>query len=213
MRNFIFLSHDGQVKQPQKRHFHCNNVQLNCLYCFTIWLFALPCQSRMFSPELTARAKTLITRCTERNLMLATAESCTGGLVAALLTSIAGSSAVFERGFVTYSNRAKQESLGVDPAILLSHGAVSAETARAMTEGTLRHAPAQIAVAVTGIAGPGGGSPEKPVGLVYFGCGTARDGKISALRVEERRFGDIGRDAVRLAAVAVALELLSEAAG
>jgi nicotinamide-nucleotide amidase len=162
----------------------------------------------MFNSDLSSRAKALIARCIERHLMLATAESCTGGLVASLLTSIAGSSAVLERGFVTYSNLAKQESLGVDPAILAAFGAVSAETARAMAEGTLRHSPAQIAVSVTGIAGPGGGSPEKPVGLVYFGCGTRE-----SLRVEERRFGDIGRDAVRLAAVAVALDLLSETVG
>jgi nicotinamide-nucleotide amidase len=162
----------------------------------------------MFSSDLNSRAKTLISQCIARNLMLATAESCTGGLVASLLTSIAGSSAVFERGFVTYSNRAKAELLGVDPAILAAFGAVSAETARAMAEGTLRHAPADIALAVTGIAGPGGGSPEKPVGLVYFGCGTRQ-----SLRIEERRFGDVGRDAVRLAAVAVALDLISEAVG
>lgn len=162
----------------------------------------------MFSSDFNSHAKALIARCIERNLMLATAESCTGGLVASLLTSIAGSSAVFERGFVTYSNRAKEESLGVDPAILRAFGAVSPEAARAMAEGTLRHSPAQIAVAVTGIAGPGGGSPEKPVGLVYFGCGTRQ-----AMRIEERRFGDIGRDAVRLAAVAVALDLLSETVG
>lgn len=160
----------------------------------------------MFTPELTTRAKTLIARCRDKNLMLATAESCTGGLVASLLTSIAGSSAVFERGFVTYSNDAKVESLGVDAAIIAAFGAVSAETARAMAEGALAHADAHIAVAVTGIAGPDGGSPEKPVGLVYFGCGS-RD----ALLVEERRFGDIGREAVRLASVAVALDLLEAA--
>src|ERR1700761_3210248 len=106
MRNFIFPSQVGQVKRPQKRRFYCNKVRLNCLSCFIICRPPLLCWSRMFSPDLVTHAKALIARCTERNLMLATAESCTGGLVAALLTSIAGSSAVFERGFVTYSNRA-----------------------------------------------------------------------------------------------------------
>jgi nicotinamide-nucleotide amidase len=137
---------------------------------------------------------------------LATAESCTGGLLAALLTSIAGSSEVFERGFVTYSNRAKEDSLGVDPALLAHFGAVSAEVARAMAEGALAHSAAEIALSVTGIAGPAGGSTEKPVGLVYFGVG--RRGAITTI---ERRFGDIGRTEVRLASIAVALDLLCEA--
>lgn len=106
----------------------------------------------------------------ERGLKVATAESCTGGMIAAALTDIAGSSAVFERGFVTYSNEAKVEMLGVDAALLAQHGAVSEETARAMAEGALAHSRADVAVAVTGIAGPDGGSPEKPVGLVHFGA-------------------------------------------
>ncbi len=101
--------------------------------------------------------------------MLATAESCTGGMVAAALTSIAGSSAVVERGFVTYSNAAKSELLGVDPELINRHGAVSSEVAAAMAKGVLAHSHAAIAVSVTGIAGPGGGSVEKPVGLVWFG--------------------------------------------
>ncbi|MGO9134130.1 MAG: CinA family protein [Methylovirgula sp.] len=161
----------------------------------------------MFAADLLKQAETLIGWCRQQKLMLVTAESCTGGLVAALLTSIPGSSDVFERGFVTYSNRAKEEALGVANATLASFGAVSAEAARAMAEGALAHAPAQIAIAITGIAGPGGGSPQKPVGLVYFGCGV-RD----AITVTERRFGDIGRDGVRMASVKVALDLLCEAA-
>ena len=106
-----------------------------------------------------------------RGLMLATAESCTGGLVAALITEIPGSSDVFDRGFVTYSNAAKAESLDVAPALLNPFGAVSAEVAGAMATGALAHSRADVAVSITGIAGPGGGSPEKPVGLVHFGCG------------------------------------------
>jgi nicotinamide-nucleotide amidase len=161
----------------------------------------------MFTAELIEKAEALLSHCRARGFMLVTAESCTGGLVSALLTAIAGSSEVFERGFVTYSNRAKAESLGVDPAILANFGAVSVETARAMAEGALAHSQAQIAVSITGIAGPGGGTVQKPVGLVYFGCGAR--GAIATL---EKRFGDIGRTEVRLAAVAVALDLLREAA-
>ena len=160
----------------------------------------------MFAASLLEKAEALISQCRARDIMLVTAESCTGGLVAALLTSIPGSSDVFERGFVTYSNRAKEEDLGVDQAILATLGAVSAETAHAMAEGALTHAPAQIALAVTGIAGPGGGSAAKPVGLVYFGCGSR-----GAITILERRFGDIGRTEVRLAAVAVGLDLLCQA--
>jgi nicotinamide-nucleotide amidase len=162
----------------------------------------------MFTADLLERAETLIGQCRDRGLMLVTAESCTGGLVAALLTSIAGSSDVFERGFVTYSNRAKEECLGVDATVLAAAGAVSAETAQAMAEGALIHAQAQIAVAVTGIAGPGGGSAEKPVGLVHFGYGSR-----GAITTVECRFGDIGRNEVRLEAVRVALDLLCQAAG
>jgi nicotinamide-nucleotide amidase len=160
----------------------------------------------MFAIELLHKTEDLLAGCRARQIMLATAESCTGGLVAALLTAIAGSSDVFERGFVTYSNRAKEEALGVDPELLATCGAVSAEAARAMTAGALAHSQAQLALSVTGIAGPGGGSAEKPVGLVYFGCGTSQK-----IAVQERRFGDIGRTEVRLAAVAVALDLLSDA--
>lgn len=161
----------------------------------------------MFAAELLADAEALIQHCRARDLKIATAESCTGGLVAALLTSVNGSSDVFERGFVTYSNRAKLECLGVEASMLDQFGAVSTETAKAMAAGVLARAPVEIALSVTGIAGPGGGSPAKPVGLVYFGCATH-----GGITVVEKRFGDIGRVGVRLAAVAVGLDLLRKAA-
>lgn len=159
----------------------------------------------MFSPALLAQAENLLAAARERGVKIVTAESCTGGLVAGLLTEIAGSSDVVERGFVTYSNEAKTDLLGVPTAILEAYGAVSKQTALAMAAGALVNSRADLAVAVTGIAGPGGGSLEKPVGLVHFAA--ARDGR--AIHREER-FGDIGRSAVRLKAVAVALALLSE---
>jgi nicotinamide-nucleotide amidase len=124
--------------------------------------------------------------------------------VAGALTDIPGSSDVFERGFVVYSNNAKQECLGVAAQALAQFGAVSAETVRAMAEGALANAPAQVSVAITGIAGPGGGTPTKPVGLVYFAA--ARTGHDTL--VEERRFGDIGRAAIRRESVEIALQLL-----
>jgi nicotinamide-nucleotide amidase len=161
----------------------------------------------MFSPALTDRAAALIARYASLGLKIATAESCTGGLVAALLTEIPGSSAVFERGFVTYSNAAKHELLGVPTATLAAHGAVSEDTARAMVLGALGASNAQVAVSVTGIAGPDGGTPEKPVGLVHF----ARAGPGHAVVARERRFGDLGRSGVRMAAVEEALELLERA--
>jgi nicotinamide-nucleotide amidase len=149
-------------------------------------------------------------------LKIATAESCTGGLVAAALTSIAGSSDVFERGFVTYSNEAKEDMLGVERALLEHHGAVSAETAVAMAEGALKHSRAHISVAITGIAGPDGGSPEKPVGLVYFAAarlsGRGSDRVEFATIHSEKRFGEIGRAEVRTKSVETALSLLLEAA-
>lgn len=136
--------------------------------------------------------------------MLATAESCTGGMIAAACTDLAGSSNWFERGFVTYSNAAKSELLGVDAAVIAQHGAVSEVVARAMAFGALRHSQAQVSVAVTGVAGPGGGSADKPVGTVWFGF--AFDGKLAS---ETRRFeGD--RAAVRSATVVHALERLLE---
>src|SRR6266481_4284033 len=131
----------------------------------------------MADRELIEQATALLDLCRKKKLKIAAAESCTGGLVAATLTEIAGSSDVFERGFVTYSNEAKQAMLGVAPATLLSHGAVSRETAEAMARGALAHAPADLAVSITGIAGPGGATPGKPVWLVHFAA-AARGGRL-----------------------------------
>ena len=161
-----------------------------------------------FDPTLLARATALIELCTRKGLKIATAESCTGGLVAALLTEIPGSSAVVDRGFVTYSNEAKADMLGVPPELIEAHGAVSAQVACAMAQGALNHARADLAVAVTGIAGPGGGSLDKPVGLVHFA--SARTGH--APRHFEQRFDDKGRTSIRRAALEFALKLLEEEA-
>jgi nicotinamide-nucleotide amidase len=163
----------------------------------------------MFPPDLLVRAAELLARYRSAHRMIATAESCTGGLIAGLLTEIPGSSAVVERGFVVYSNAAKEELLGVPASTLERSGAVSEETARAMAEGALKASRAYVAVSVTGIAGPDGGSAAKPVGLVHFAY--ARRGAATVAR--EERFGDIGRDAVRLAAVRVGLDLLAGALG
>jgi len=146
----------------------------------------------------------LLAACRQRKLMLTTAESCTGGMVGAALTAVAGSSDVYERGFITYSNEAKTEILGVPESLLAKHGAVSEAVARAMAEGAIAHSRADIAVSITGVAGPGGGSAEKPVGLVHFAT-ARRDGPTFA---EHRIFpGD--RDGIRLAAVAVALRSIA----
>lgn len=150
------------------------------------------------------RARRVVERATAAGLMIATAESCTGGLVAGLLTSIPGSSAVVDRGFVTYTNAAKTEMLGVPGDLLDRVGAVSAEVALAMAEGAIAHSRADLAVSITGIAGPGGGSAAKPVGLVHFAA-VRRAGSSLA---HEARFGDLGRDAIRLAAAETALDLL-----
>ena len=157
----------------------------------------------MFDAALLDQARNVLDAARAKNIRIVTAESCTGGLIAALLTEIPGSSDVVERGFVTYSNEAKQESLGVPAALLRKHGAVSDQVARAMADGALRHAHAQLAIAVTGIAGPGGGSAEKPVGLVYIAV--AGDSGIAS---HEYRFDDIGRSQVRLAIVREAIKLL-----
>jgi nicotinamide-nucleotide amidase len=149
----------------------------------------------------------LLTLLRSKGIMLVTAESCTGGLIAALLTEVAGSSDVFDRGFVTYSNAAKTAQLGVSEQMLARHGAVSEEVAGAMAKGALEHSKADIAVSVTGIAGPGGGSTIKPVGLVYIGV-AVRNGDMRVVRCQFS--GE--RDAVRMQAVARALELVSEAA-
>ena len=148
----------------------------------------------------------LADRLRARGWRMAAAESCTGGLIAAACTSLAGSSDWFERGFVTYSNEAKAELLGVDPALIQSHGAVSEEVARAMAAGALQRAPVQLTVAVTGIAGPGGAVPGKPVGTVWLAWATAKGVQAERLQL------DGGRDAVRGATVRAALQrLLQEA--
>ncbi|MEJ0052539.1 MAG: CinA family protein [Methylovirgula sp.] len=160
----------------------------------------------MFSASLRERAAAVIALYEERGLTLVTAESCTGGLIAGLMTETPGSSKVFERGFITYSDRSKEESLGVAPDLIDQFGAVSAEVASAMAEGALEHSAATVAISVTGIAGPGGGTATKPIGLVYFGYGRA--GQIAILK---KKFGDIGRSEVRLASIETALDLLFNA--
>jgi len=159
------------------------------------------------TPELKQQAAALLKAYEQRGLKIATAESCTGGLVAALLTEIAGSSAVVERGFVTYSNEAKTELIDVPASLIAAHGAVSEPVARAMAEGALQHSRADVTVAITGIAGPGGATATKPVGLVHFGL--ARRG--AAVVHLERRYGDLGRENVRRRAVEDALGLLEQA--
>jgi nicotinamide-nucleotide amidase len=151
------------------------------------------------TPALVALVADLLQK---KKAMLATAESCTGGLIAGACTELAGSSAWFERGFVTYSNHAKTELLGVDTALIALHGAVSEPVARAMAAGAIGHSRAQVALAVTGVAGPTGGTPDKPVGTVWFGWSV--DGQ---LRTERRRF-DGDRAAVRAATVRHALQTL-----
>jgi nicotinamide-nucleotide amidase len=158
----------------------------------------------VFDPETLELAARVLDLCRSRRWRVVTAESCTGGLVVAALTAIAGSSDVVERGFVTYSNEAKSELLGVPPATILQVGAVSAETAAAMATGALARSGADLAVSITGIAGPGGGSAEKPVGLVHLGL-ARKDG---TSRGERHVFaGD--RTAIREAALRRALELLA----
>jgi nicotinamide-nucleotide amidase len=163
----------------------------------------------MFPSDLLAQAEAMLEDLRKHGLKLATAESCTGGLIAALLTEIASSSDVVERGFVTYSNAAKHEMLGVPEAMLAEHGAVSEPVVRAMAEGALARSAADVAVAVTGVAGPDGGTAAKPVGLVHLAA--ARRG--GPVLHRECRFGDIGRSEVRLASVREALQLVSRAAG
>lgn len=160
----------------------------------------------LFPQDLIDAATLLLDRCAGRGLKVATAESCTGGLVTALLTEIAGSSAVIERGFVTYSNKAKTELLGVPGDLLADHGAVSEPVARAMAEGALQESRANLTMSITGVAGPGGGTPMKPVGTVHFACARENHGLIH--RRED--FGEIGRAEVRLASVRTALEMLDQ---
>lgn len=161
----------------------------------------------MFDSDLLLRAARLISLCEARALKISSAESCTGGLVAALLTEIAGSSAVFERGFVTYSNAAKVELIGVPVQTISQFGAVSEETARAMAAGALAHSSANIAVAITGIAGPGGGTSAKPVGLVHI-ASAAVNGRV----IHARHLFDGNRAEVRLSAVKEALATLESQA-
>lgn len=158
----------------------------------------------IFPAEMIAAAETLLAEMRVAGLRIATAESCTGGLVAGLLTEIAGSSDVVERGFVTYSNEAKSECIGVPAGLIRAHGAVSAEVAQAMAEGALAASRADVAVAVTGVAGPGGGTPEKPVGLVHL-CAAGRTGLLKKTALHQESLES--RSAIRLASVAAAIEL------
>jgi nicotinamide-nucleotide amidase len=162
----------------------------------------------MGGSDARALSRSLLDLCRMRKLTIATAESCTGGLVVGALTDIPGSSDVIDRAFVTYSNDAKKTMLGVNASTLLNFGAVSKETATAMAVGALERAGVDLAVAITGIAGPGGATPGKPVGLVHFAAAT-RDGRIVH---REHRFGAIGRSAVRQRSVVEALRMLMELA-
>ncbi len=162
----------------------------------------------MFPADLIDQAMRLLAELRARKLQVATAESCTGGMIAGLLTEIPGSSDVVERGFVTYSNAAKTEMIGVPMELIVTHGAVSEAVARAMASGALAASHADISIAVTGVAGPGGGSAAKPVGLVHFG-GARKGGTVIH---HEARFGDLGRGGIRLAAVRQALQMIGELA-
>lgn len=153
------------------------------------------------------KAFSFIVKAKTEGLRIATAESCTGGLVSAALTDVPGSSDVFDRGFVTYSNEAKIDLLDVPAPLIAAHGAVSAEVARSMAAGALAYSLADITVSITGIAGPGGGSAEKPVGLVHFACARRGGGVVHV----ERRFGPLARAEIRAAAVEQALDLLLDA--
>lgn len=157
----------------------------------------------MFPDDIQSLAQAVVQAAVGKGTILATAESCTGGLVAGALTSVPGSSAALDRGFVTYSNAAKAGMIGVDPRLIEAHGAVSEPVARAMASGALAHSDATLTVSITGVAGPGGGSVEKPVGLVHFGVADAQ-----SVGHAEHRFGPLDRDAIRLASVRVALNLL-----
>jgi nicotinamide-nucleotide amidase len=159
----------------------------------------------MYSPGILHSAEQILADARALGLKIGTAESCTGGLVAGALTEIPGSSDVFERGFVTYSNEAKQALLSVPGDLIATYGAVSAEVARHMAEGVLAHAPVDLAVAVTGIAGPGGGTPAKPVGLVHFAA-VRRHG---ALIEDVAHYGELPRSEIRMRSVEAALGLLA----
>ena len=162
----------------------------------------------MADTELTERAEALLNLCKQKTLTLATAESCTGGLLAAALTEIPGSSSVVDRGFVTYTNEAKQQMLGVTADTIVRHGAVSKECAEEMAKGALAHAPVDLAISITGIAGPTGAVPGKPIGLVHFAA-ASRSGRLIHY---DRKFGDIGRSEVRRQSVLQAMAILQELA-
>ncbi len=161
----------------------------------------------MFSDDVLKLAETALQHARDNHVMITTAESCTGGLVSAALTAVAGSSDVFDCGFSTYSYKAKSSLLGVPQSILVEHGAVSETVASLMAEGALAHSAADVSVALTGIAGPGGGLPGKPIGTVCFAC--ARIG--AKTRTQTHQFGDTGRAIVRMDSVRVALEMLNQA--
>lgn len=158
----------------------------------------------MFPERLRNLAMLVMDEASERRVRLVTAESCTGGLLAALFTELAGSSRFLERGFVTYSNESKVELLGVAGDVLADYGAVSEAVARQMAEGALEHSRANLSIAITGIAGPGGGTPMKPVGTVHLAC--ARENK--AMMHEMLMLGDIGRSEIRLATLEAALDMI-----
>jgi nicotinamide-nucleotide amidase len=162
----------------------------------------------MLDDDIVEAAKNLLAVCKRKNLLVATAESCTAGLVAGTLTEVPGTSSILDRGFITYSNEAKHEMLGVPRDILSKHGAVSRETAEAMVRGVLGRSRVHLAVSVTGIAGPDGGSAEKPVGLVHFAA-ASRGGRLIE---SEQRYGNIGRDKVRKSSVLQAFKMLHELA-
>ena len=162
----------------------------------------------MFDLVVLDAAEHLLDVCKRKKLTVATAESCTGGLVAAAISAISGSSEVLDRGYVTYSNRAKEEMLGVTPTTLEAHGAVSRQCAEEMARGALTHANVDLAVSITGIAGPTGGTPDKPVGLVHFAA-TSRGGRLIAF---EGQYDDVGRSQVRRLSLLQALAMLSELA-
>jgi nicotinamide-nucleotide amidase len=162
----------------------------------------------MLDDDIVEAAKNLLAVCKRKNLLVATAESCTAGLVAGTLTEVPGTSSILDRGFITYSNEAKHEMLGVPRDILSKHGAVSRETAEAMVRGVLGRSRVHLAVSVTGIAGPDGGSAEKPVGLVHFAA-ASRGGRLIG---SEQRYGNIGRDKVRKRSVLQAFKMLHELA-
>ena len=163
----------------------------------------------MFPLEIETLARLLVDEARARSLRLVTAESCTGGLVAGAICAVAGASDVFERGFVTYSNRAKQELLGVPGDLIADYGAVSEPVARMMAEGALENANAHVAVAITGVAGPGGGTPMKPVGTVHIATARTNQGLMHG----EHLFEHDSREGVQLAAVAAALQALRDRVG